>query len=142
METFLNLLWLLLVIASLGVWWRLWLPMRQASAGSREALVGLLALVCALFLLFPVISLTDDLHEIPAISEDVASSRRALQNGKHSDSHCDWGKQAAPAMAAFLPDEVSFASVVIGWLAPLEQPARQSYVAELSPGRAPPASSL
>jgi hypothetical protein len=73
MELGLNLFWLLLIMASLV--WRLksrW-P-RHQSKTSRHSLV---AMGCALTILFPVISLTDNLHGEQAVLED--SSSRVLK---------------------------------------------------------------
>jgi hypothetical protein len=62
MEVLLNAIWLAVAIVFSLVWRVRWLPeLRACSAKSRkwQSLVGL---VCVLALLFPAISLTDDLH--------------------------------------------------------------------------------
>ncbi len=74
METVLNLIWL--VVALTGVWlWRFrWARSRQNS--HRWVPTECIAMVCVLALLFPVISLSDDLHpEILAV--DSSSGKRS-----------------------------------------------------------------
>jgi hypothetical protein len=73
METILNLVWVGVTIAILWLWRYRWsvLP-RDARCNVRQES---LALVCLLALLFPVISLSDDLHpEIVAM--DAAGGKR------------------------------------------------------------------
>jgi hypothetical protein len=73
MEIVLNLVWVVVALASIAIWKYRWLPSRLHSRNS--ALPELVALVCALALLFPSISLTDDLHpEIVAV--DASSGKR------------------------------------------------------------------
>lgn len=74
MELVLNLLWVLLAIVSFIAW------RKHAYAGPRtKMLTSLLALGCVLVLMFPVISVTDDLHYSELAAEDAASSRKVLQ---------------------------------------------------------------
>jgi len=68
MELLLNVFWLLLALTSVGVWRLKW-----SRGGRRESLRGAIGLCCVLVLLFFAISLTDDLHEIPAVAEDTSS---------------------------------------------------------------------
>jgi len=80
-ENFLNLLWLLTALAGFVLWWARWSSPEPEKRGNRSR-VSFLALSCVLFLLFPVISLTDDLQEIAAVAEYSGSSPRAFQNSK------------------------------------------------------------
>jgi len=73
MELGLNLFWLLLIMASL-VWRQKSRRTRHQSKASRRSFV---AIGCALVVLFPVISLTDNLHGEQAVLED--SSSRVLK---------------------------------------------------------------
>jgi hypothetical protein len=75
MELLLNLIWLGLAIGALAAF----VEGRRRSARTAEAPFGLslLALVCVLVLLFPVISASDDLHPAQAVVED-ASKRLQL----------------------------------------------------------------
>jgi hypothetical protein len=81
METILNLLWLSIALAAIGVWRFRWLPSRHHSRTRlcREAI----ALLCALALLFPAISLTDDLHP-ESVAVDAGWGKR---NGSQLFAH-------------------------------------------------------
>ena len=73
MEVLLNTIWLLVVIGA----FLFWCPESyRSSFGQRGqgTLFGMSALACALVLLFPVISLTDDLHIEQAAIEDSSRS--------------------------------------------------------------------
>jgi hypothetical protein len=72
-ETFLNSIWLLVAIFAVGIWRYRWLPSRGAAR--YRALPEFVALVCALALLFPSVSLTDDLHP-DIVAVDAASGKR------------------------------------------------------------------
>jgi hypothetical protein len=80
MELFLNLCWLSLLVPACLLW-----RQRTSSTGSGSPagspagrpLVFLWALGCALILLFPVISATDDLH---AMRPEMEESERAFRN--------------------------------------------------------------
>ncbi|HLJ15890.1 MAG TPA: hypothetical protein VKV15_15435 [Bryobacteraceae bacterium] len=73
METFLNLVWLAVTVAAVCLWRYRWAGSRQHPTYSRR--MEVVAIICVLALLFPVISLTDDLHPemVPA---DTVSSKR------------------------------------------------------------------
>ena len=66
MELLLNLVWLLVALASaakFAVW--------SLSAGRSRRFVVAVATVCVLALLFPIISITDDLHMKKAVVEEA-----------------------------------------------------------------------
>lgn len=73
METTLNLIWLLVTIAAIWLWRFRWSVSRE---NRRHTLrMESVAMVCVLALLFPVISLTDDLHP-ETVAVDAASGKR------------------------------------------------------------------
>ena len=80
MEVLLNTIWLLVAIGA----FLLWRPERSRKARPsprpRQTLSQFLALACALVLLFPVISLTDDLHAEQAAMEDSSRSVMKARN--------------------------------------------------------------
>lgn len=77
LELFLNLVWLGIACATCGAFVS-WL--RQQPRGHRDRKVHVaLALVCGIALLFPIISVTDDLHSDAAALEDWTSARRTSQ---------------------------------------------------------------
>jgi len=77
MELSLNLLWLLLAVASFAFLWR---------GGDNRNLAGwhslrqILSLACALVIFFPVISLTDDLHAAQVVMEDSNPAKRIAKS--------------------------------------------------------------
>jgi hypothetical protein len=75
MEDGLNAIWLLVAIGA----FRYWNGAGYSGTFRRrpDRSYGILALACALILLFPVISLTDDLHSDQAVTED--SSRTVMK---------------------------------------------------------------
>lgn len=73
MELLLNTIWLLLSGFAIAAWYRV------SKSGGTRALSSALALACAILLLFPVISLTDDLHATQFALEDSSSSKRILK---------------------------------------------------------------
>jgi hypothetical protein len=95
MELLLNLAWLLLLLPAYWLW------KRSADArGVRKvsSLQCLLALGCAVVLLFPVISATDDLHAMRSEMEESSSSKRAVrQTG--SDKSCSAHRLQSPPPA-------------------------------------------
>jgi len=75
MERSLNLLWLALVLVTLAYWW-----LKGSRLRPQVALAsGVLAVLCAALLLFPVISITDDLQNLPLFSEGPASGQDLVQ---------------------------------------------------------------
>jgi hypothetical protein len=73
-ETVLNALWFILAIASFGLLFRSFAYRSAEPSRSSTRLQCVVALGCVLAILFPVISLTDDLHDMQAAVEDPASS--------------------------------------------------------------------
>jgi len=133
MELLLNVFWLLLALTSVGVWRLKW-----SRGGRRESLRGAIGLCCVLVLLFFAISLTDDLHEIPAVAEDTSSPCRPLRIWKANPIGLETGKHAAP-FADIVPSKLfSQAVAVVGRV--LETAAAPPQTASNLPfeGRAPP----
>ncbi len=76
MEVLLNAIWLLVAIGAF-LFWRPEKYRKTPTAHDRNTTFGILALACALVLLFPVISLTDDLNAEQVAMED--SSRTVMK---------------------------------------------------------------
>ena len=72
MELLLNLVWVL--IGGLA----LWSFLGSSSMGQKRFLFALVALFCAIVLLFPAISASDDLHIQAFVSEDASASKWLL----------------------------------------------------------------
>ena len=73
METFLNLVWLAVTVAAIWLWRFRWSVSRRNPRHNPRMEAA--AMVCFLALLFPVISLTDDLHP-ETVAVDAASGKR------------------------------------------------------------------
>lgn len=69
MELLLNYLWGVIAVAALGVF-----HVRPAKDRRRAAALGVL--FCSILLLFPAISVSDDLHFQAFVSEDLNASKR------------------------------------------------------------------
>jgi hypothetical protein len=76
METFLNLVWLAVALAAIGLWRFRWAGSRPHPTFSSRMEAA--AMVCFLALLFPVISLTDDLHPETAVVDAASGKRNAI----------------------------------------------------------------
>jgi len=104
MEVLLNTIWLLVAIGAFF----LWRPERfrgtPAGRGHRTSL-AILALATALVLLFPVISLTDDLHAGQAAMED---SSRSVMKARSTVQDCLRAGRS-PLLAAAPPASFSAA---------------------------------
>ena len=73
METTLNLIWLAVTVAAIWLWRFRWTVSHENPRHSMR--LESIAMVCVLALLFPVISLTDDLHP-ETVAVDAASGKR------------------------------------------------------------------
>ncbi|HEY0703130.1 MAG TPA: hypothetical protein VGD60_10210 [Candidatus Acidoferrales bacterium] len=73
MELFLNALWFVIALAGLSVWRTRWT--RQPREREYSPWHQWTALVCALILLFFMVSLTDDLHSELIVFEEAAGRR-------------------------------------------------------------------
>lgn len=136
MELLLNLVWLLLALPAYWLW--------RGRAGARterrfSSLQCLLALGCALVVLFPVISATDDLLAMRAEMEESPASKRSIRQAS-TDKASAWQSHSAAGVA-----EATNALVVNdeGWL----QLSNPCFLVPASPameraGRAPPSSYL
>ena len=69
MELFLNIVW----AAIAAVLLLFWATPKLARAGVRRSAITLLALLCIICILFPIVSMTDDLNASPAEPETVKS---------------------------------------------------------------------
>jgi hypothetical protein len=96
MELLLNLAWLLMLVPA----WYLWRESRSGDSGRKStSLQALLALGCALVILFPVISATDDLHAMRAEIEESPSTKRSVRQAANEHAAA-WSirLQAPPAL--------------------------------------------
>lgn len=88
MEVCLNLLWLVLSLTGVSAFA---LPLSRKLHATRHVVTGLLTLGCALIIIFPVISISDDLQSLPFAIEDGSSTCKVkitkLAEGRAGDYH-------------------------------------------------------
>lgn len=131
MENLLNLCWVLLAVAALLAWR---CQATHARAGQRRRLV---ALLCVLALMFPVISASDDLHPAAQAIEDSSKrTQKAWATIKSVATHVKYGP--SPAVLVQVPGVVPYAGSV-AWLQPTAAPSLQAGRTLSVLWRAPPA---
>jgi hypothetical protein len=136
MELFLNLCWLSLLVPACLLWRRRTSSTASGSlAGStaRRPLVYVCTLGCALILLFPVISATDDLH---AIRPEMEESERAFRNANRCACTHALTHSSQPVLASSASLTPAF--VQIGTVVPLMSQTLRTFSAAAPAGRAPP----
>jgi len=133
MELLLNLAWLLLVLPACWLW-------RQSSnartARSLTSLQCLLALGCAVLLLFPVISASDDLHVMRAEMEESVASKRLVRQSTEKAS--DWSTRLQPLLDVQASAQWAHVPPIYWLQAPPLPPLALSSAAHSQTGRAPP----
>lgn len=141
MELFLNILWVLIVLASAGVWRMHWA--HQPRARQHDTWRQWAAFACAMVLLFFVVSLTDDLHAELVLFEESSNVRRhttCLACQQHSPRSA---RLTAAQGSAILPVNPLVASVTFNAaIFQLSESFRPMLTAKSSSGRAPPVSIL
>jgi hypothetical protein len=135
MELLLNLAWLLLALPAYVLW-------RSSRTGGRRNRFGslqcLLALGCALIVLFPVISATDDLHAMRAEMEESQASKRSIrQAGTDRASAGNHRSHNPPAVLC--AGEMLFTPAEHRAIRPLSALILPMAPAPVRNGRAPPA---
>ena len=134
MEVLLNTTWLLVAIAAFFFWqfemegitWR-----RVRSRRHR-----FICLTVALILLFPVISLTDDLHAEQAAVED---SSRSIMKARNTLQGClRAGSAPFVATVAHTPDPPAALHLFLGTVTLVERPLRSPARVSSHDGRSPP----
>ncbi len=137
MELSLNLFWLLLAIMSLALW-RQQTPLLRGRRQRHRSLHGLMTLGCALALLFPVISITDDLHAEQAIIEDSNPCKRALISSGASCVSSELVKFSHPSSYNVLRLFSSPFNRILEIVDPIEGRLASSVSVSSCEGRAPP----
>lgn len=131
MELLLNAVWLLLSMAAVGVLLR-----HCLRTHGRLAVHGIVVTACAVILLFPVISITDDLHAEQMPMEDAsATSKKLLKATELTAVRLSLPPVAAIIGTSVLPDPCWLASSVVTANIP---PTEASGVVSRQFGRAPP----
>ena len=133
MELFLNLCWLALLVPAYLLW------RRQVSSKpwTRASFVIICTLGCALVVLFPIISASDDLHSVAQAMEE---SKRSFLHDAHSSCslHAFDGASSA-ALPTSLGSIAAFGQM--GMVLEFAPASPDSVLANASAGRSPPPSS-
>jgi hypothetical protein len=129
MELFLNLCWLSLLVPACLLW-----RQRISSIGLARPLVFACALGCALILLFPVISATDDLH---AMRPEMEESERGFRHaGSCAGAACMLAYSSQPVLLSSTFAIVAFEQ--IDTVLPFPSQTLRTFATPASVGRAPP----
>jgi hypothetical protein len=121
MELLLNVIWFAIAAGLLFAWHSRWLPeIRGSRERSRQSFVGL---VCVLALLFPAISLSDDLHPAVVALSDTKSIY-AVAHGHDSPapgsrSHSVPHVLAGPVRPLQLRATPNAGEILVGWAPPI-----------------------
>src|SRR5689334_23224118 len=138
MELALNLVWLFVAIVGLGLLWKsLSCPARPNRVASDWRKI--VAMSCALIILFFVISMTDDLHDQEVMVEDNRSSRIVNAAGISTPSPSG---HAISAVFLVFSAVASFALSLPSARRPVERPkiiSAAELIGDRVHGRAPPA---
>lgn len=92
MELTLNLIWAVIAAASYALLFRRLVIRDPGNARRLNRSQCIIALTCVLAILFPVISLTDDLHEMQATAEEASPSGLVMKK-------CVAGHSTTPAQS-------------------------------------------
>ncbi len=132
MEVFLNSIWLVVAISA----FLFWQTEREPERREHNRRYRFLALACALVLLFPVISLTDDLHAEQAAMED--SSRSVMKAWNRVQGCLRAGRSSFLAAVTHAPYSAAPRHLFLGTVVLVE--TRVLCLTLISPheGRSPP----
>ncbi len=137
MELLLNLLWLMLAVPAVLIWRRQ--PASPRSSGKQSRSRPFVLLGCLLALLFPVVSVSDDLHPISAEMEESGPFKRTVKQlpGVESPA-CSYDGGGAAQLAhvvSFRPENGPF-GVVSEYLPVLPQQTLISTIDDRAPPEA------
>lgn len=136
METLLNLLWLLIAVVATARFAFAVERGRDGISGPRRRRLGGTALFCVIVLLFPIISVTDDLHEDAALVEETTAARR-VSAGAQPRTRVTGG--LAPSCGLLPRAAMPRVTLVpLWWLDALPLRSYAAPVAEVSDARGPP----
>jgi hypothetical protein len=99
MELLLNLAWLALALLAFTVFLRRKAPAWHSRGSHRTSL---LALACVLMLLFPVISVSDDLHPTQAVLEDATKRVQQMVTPHQHESFSSSPSMVQALLALYL----------------------------------------
>jgi len=137
METILNLVWLIVTVAAIWLWRFRWSASR--SNPSQSTRMEAVAMVCFLALLFPVISLTDDLHPEIALVDAGSGKRNACLIAASAPhvraATLNLGSHSALGLVSKFFATVNLS---VAQISALVHPGDPTSLTGSSPGRSPP----
>ena len=135
MEVLLNSIWLAVAITAFLFWWT---GKKQGTVRHRDhnRRYRFLALACALVLLFPIISLTDDLHAEQAAMED--SSRSVMKARNMLQGCLRAGSSSFLAAVTQAPYTAAVLHLFSGTVVMVETPVLCLTLVSSHEGRSPP----
>ena len=136
-ETVLNALWLILTISSFGLLFRDFASRSEEPSRGPSRFQCVVALGCILAILFPVISLTDDLHDMQAAVEDPSSSGLSAKKFGVNCQLTPTGTQHQPLFIVSIP-HVTVGLTAIGNTSIRHAVQLSSGLSLITLGRAPP----
>lgn len=136
MEAIINMVWLFVAVGAFSFFALRRSRPKAACQSRRQTLGGLVALACALIILFPIISPTDDLQAQEPMLEEC--SRPLLKLGKAAQGPPNTGKHV-PQLAT-VPQDHSFGNSIqtLGKVVLQQAQIPPLTLARASAGRAPP----
>ena len=137
METFLNLVWLAVSLGAVWLWRYRWTLSRRDPRHSTR--IEAVAMVCVLAVLFPVISLTDDLHPETAVVDAASGKRNAcLIAATAPHGHFAMANPGTHLAVGMISGRSGEVNLVFAGLVSDVKSNNQSGLASASPGRSPP----
>jgi hypothetical protein len=137
METLLNLIWLAITVAAVWVWRFRWSGSRIEAKHNKK--IQSVAMVCVLAILFPVISLTDDLHPEIVVVDAASGKRNACLIAASAPQLLPAPAAASAHFAvAILISPLVANNFLVSRIVPLVPFHPSSVFASSSPGRSPP----
>jgi hypothetical protein len=136
-ELALNLAWAVIAAASYALLFRRLAIRTAGHARGPSRVQCIIALTCFLAILFPVISLTDDLHEMQATAEEASPSVSATKRCAPSLSSTP-AQTLHPVLLIFGPYATNIRWAVSGVVADQRIHSTTPGLHLAAPGRAPP----
>ncbi|HYA23235.1 MAG TPA: hypothetical protein VEF05_03690 [Terriglobales bacterium] len=139
MELLLNILWLALAVPAVWIWRR-----KPAQASSPRRFVHwrpYVLLGCALILLFPVVSATDDLHAMRPEMEESNASKRVLKQAGGAKTSA-WTHPTGAFLSESVAVPVGRDDQLRGLVCVPSTPSPELATFNQKDSRAPPATSL
>ncbi len=113
MELLLNFLWLMLALPAVLIWRRQAASSQGSGKHCHSRLFVLLG--CLLALLFPVVSVSDDLHSLSAAIEESGPSKRTVKHSTGVKSpvwnHDGGGAARLVHVPSFRPENAAFGAI-------------------------------